>query len=126
MKNYLFALSLPLMLAACGGDDGAKKTADGSDAVARCAACHSFEKDGPKRSGPNLHGILGQPAGTKKGFTYSKAMKDSGITWSAETLDAFIAEPNKAVPGNRMGFPGESDAAKRQAIIAYMQKNAAS
>lgn len=110
-----------LTLAGCGGE----KSAGPADAVARCAACHSFDKGGAKRSGPNLHDILGKTAGTQAGFTYSNAMKGSGVTWTAETLDAFIAAPNKIVPGNRMGFAGEADAARRKAIIAYIEAESA-
>ncbi|MCJ8155978.1 cytochrome c family protein [Sphingomonas sp. LaA6.9] len=110
-----------LTLAGCGGD----KAAGPGDEVARCATCHSFDKDGAKRSGPNLHDILGKTAGTQAGFTYSNAMKGSGVTWTAETLDAFIAAPNKIVPGNRMGFAGEADAARRKAIIAYIEAESA-
>lgn len=106
-----------LALSGCGGD----RSVGPANAVARCVACHSFDKGGAKRAGPNLHAILGQVAGTQPGVTYSSAMKESGITWTAETLDAFIAAPDKVVPGNRMSFPGESDPATRKAIIAYMR-----
>ncbi|WP_380875785.1 cytochrome c [Sphingomonas sp. DBB INV C78] len=106
-----------LPLAACGGE----KQAGPADAVAICATCHTFNKGGMKRTGPNLHGIVGATAGSQPGFTYSGAMKDSGITWTPETLDAFIAAPGKLIPGNRMGFAGEPDAAKRKAIIAWLR-----
>ncbi|RJF93806.1 c-type cytochrome [Sphingomonas cavernae] len=106
-----------LTLAGCGGE----KATGPVDAVARCAACHTFDKGGAKRAGPNLHDVIGKTAGRQAGFSYSSAMKGSGITWTPDTLDAFIATPNKIVPGNRMGFAGESDAAKRKAIIAHMQ-----
>jgi cytochrome c len=105
-----------LPLAACGGE----KQAGPADAAARCVACHTFDKDGAKRTGPNLYGIIGATAGSQPGFTYSTPMKNSGVTWTAETLDTFIATPRKVIPGNRMTFEGEPDAAKRRAIIAYM------
>lgn len=117
------ALALTLLaLSACGGSD---KAADPVDVVARCAACHTFDKGGAKRAGPNLHGIIGKAAGSQPGFSYSSAMKGSGTTWTAGTLDAFIAAPNKIVPGNRMGFAGEADAAKRKAIVAHIEAESA-
>lgn len=110
-----------LALAGCGGD----KAADPRAIVSSCTACHSFEAGGARRAGPNLHGLLGQPAGQRPGFASSAAMKESGIVWTSDTLDAFIADPDAVVPGNRMGFRGEPDAAKRRAIIAYMTKEGA-
>lgn len=110
-----------LALAGCGDD----KAADPRAVVSSCTACHSFEAGGARRTGPNLHGLLGQPAGQRPGFASSAAMKESGIVWTADTLDAFIADPNAVVPGNRMGFRGEPDATKRRAIIAYMAKEGA-
>ena len=76
----------------------------------------------PKRSGPSLVGIIGKKAGSEQGYAYSAAMKNSGIIWTAETLDAFMAAPNKVVPGNRMGFAGEPDAASRNAELAKAEK----
>lgn len=110
---------LALALAGCGGE----QQAGPAEAVTRCVACHSFDKDGPRRTGPNLYGIFGKAAASQPGFTYSPAMKASDTIWTAETLDAFIANPGKTMPGNRMGYTGEPDAAKRQAIIAYMRAN---
>jgi len=110
-----------LALAGCGGDEAADPRA----VVSSCTACHSFDAGGARRTGPNLHGLLGQPAGQRPSFASSAAMKKSGIVWTANTLDAFIADPNAVVPGNRMGFRGEPDAAKRRAIIAYMTREGA-
>lgn len=116
---------LALPLAACGdggggGGGGGSATSEPAAVFAACASCHSAEKDGPRRSGPNLFGVVGKTAGTQPGFAYSKAMKDSGITWTPETLDAFLASPHKLVPGNRMGLPGINDAAERKAMIDYL------
>lgn len=110
------------VLAGCGGSGGAN---DPARAVAQCVACHSFKKDAPKQAGPNLYGIIGQQAGSRPDFAYSSALKNSGITWSAETLDAYIASPRQAVPGTRMSFAGEPNPAKRKAIIDYIQSESA-
>lgn len=106
-----------LTLAGCGGD----KSAEGPNAVARCMTCHSFKEGGPKLAAPNLYGILGKPAASQPDFRYSDALKNSGIIWTAEKLDAYIAAPSTLVPGTRMNFPGEPDAAKRKAIIERMR-----
>ena len=91
------------------------------NAARQCVLCHSFEKGGPRMAGPNLFGIIGEKAGVRPGFSFSPAMKASGIAWTPETIDAFIAAPQKIVPGTRMVFAGESDPVKRQAIVDYIQ-----
>jgi cytochrome c len=63
----------------------------------------------------------GRKAGTAKGFTYSTAIKKSGMTWDDKSLDAFIADPQKAIPGNLMPFPGVADAKQRAEIIDYLK-----
>ena len=89
--------------------------------VRQCALCHTFEKGGSRMAGPNLFGIIGEKAGVRPGFAFSPAMKASGVVWSPETLDAFIAAPQKVVPGTRMAFAGERDPARRRAIVDYIQ-----
>lgn len=88
-------------------------------AFAVCAACHSVTP-GQKKFGPNLAGVSGRRAGTQVGYAYSPALKESGITWNAATLDRWIANPKAVVAGNRMPFAGVADAAKRQQIIDYL------
>jgi cytochrome c len=84
-----------------------------------CAACHSI--DGSARLGPTLKGVIGRRAGTGSGFTYSAAMKGSGLTWDEKSLDAFLADPQKAVPGNTMPFPSVADAKQRSEIVEYLK-----
>lgn len=110
-----------LTLAGCRGEG---RVASPADAVSNCIACHTFNDGGAVLAGPNLYGILGTTAGVRPGFAYSSALKASGIVWTPATLDAFILSPAKSVPGNRMNFFGEIDAARRQAIVAYMQSSA--
>jgi cytochrome c len=110
--------SLPLTLVGCGGGTTSAKP----DVTAACAACHAFAKEAPRLTGPNLNNIIGTTAGTQAGYAYSTAMRTSGVVWTAETLDAFIAAPKSVIPGTRMGFAGVSDPAQRKAIIAAMQK----
>jgi nitrite reductase (NO-forming) len=68
--------------------------------------------------GPRLGGIIGRKAGTEPGFTYSRAMKQASITWTPQTLAIYLADPQKAVPGNRMPFPGLKSAHDRDDMIA--------
>ena len=66
--------------------------------------------------------MFGRKAGTLADFRYSPALKRSGITWTAQTLDAYLADPQKAVPANRMPYAGLADASDRADLIAYLQK----
>jgi cytochrome c len=86
-----------------------------------CAACHATAP-GAAGVGPNLHGMFERKAGTLGDFRYSPAMKRSGITWTAQTLDAFLADPQKAVPANRMPYAGMTEAGDRADLIAYLMK----
>jgi cytochrome c len=74
------------------------------------------------RTGPSLDHVWGRKAGTAQGFDrYSGALKSSGITWNAQTLDQWLTNPATLVPGNVMGFPGVANQAVRQDIIAYLK-----
>lgn len=93
--------------------------ATGQSVFKTCAACHAVEP-GKKKLGPSLHGVVGRKAGSVAGFNYSKAMKNAGHVWSEANLDAYLTNPRKFVPGNRMPFPGLKDAGKRADVIAYL------
>ncbi len=90
----------------------------GQEVYARCAACHSFQFD---RTGPRHCGLFGRRAGSVPSFEYSAAMKKSKIVWNAKTLDRFLANPLKAVPGTTMTYAGVPDRAERTALIAYLK-----
>ena len=93
---------------------------NGKALFSRCAACHTITKGGPNGIGPNLFGVVGRKAGTVKDFSYSAALKGSGITWNAANLDKWIEHPAALVPGNRMAFAGISDSGQRADLIAYL------
>lgn len=126
MKKTIVRGALASLLAATlAGCGGGKKAVPAPPEVAQCVACHSFDKDGPRRSGPNLYGVFGKAAAGVSGFQYSAALKKSGIVWTETALDAYLAGPGKSVPGTRMTFSGEPDPAKRQKMIAYLRAQTA-
>jgi cytochrome c len=85
----------------------------------RCGGCHALERD---KEGPRLRGVYGRAAGTIDSFQYSEALKKSKITWTDETLEQWLTDTEKLVPGNDMTFHVEK-AAERAEIIAYLREN---
>ena len=110
------AVALTATAAQAGGDAAA-----GKQVFARCAICHSDTKGAPNKIGPNLFGVVGRKAGTEAGFNYSAAMKNSGITWTDEKLEAYVTHPQQVVPGNRMPFAGLSSHKQAEDLVAYLE-----
>jgi cytochrome c len=87
----------------------------------RCTACHSLDYNGV---GPAHRGVFGRAAAQAKGFAYSDALKASRLVWSEDALDRWLADPEKAAPGQRMGV-NVPDANERADLIAYLKRDAA-
>lgn len=89
--------------------------------AAACASCHQVGPSARNGFGPQLNGVLGRPAGSIAGYRYSPAMQNAKIVWSEHTLAAFIRNPGRTVPGNKMRFfsLGYSDQ-KMADLLAYL------
>jgi len=94
---------------------------NGKKIAAKCVACHTLNKGEANKIGPNQWGVIGRQVASHEGFQYSSAMKQKGGTWDYETLNAFIAAPNKTVPGTKMTFVGLDKVKERADLIAYLR-----
>ena len=127
VRQYLSALPLASVIALACTASGATAShaadvAKGEAAFVRqCAICHTIDKGGEHRLGPNLFGILGRKAGTAPGFKYTNAFRTTAtFEWTEGLLGPWIALPSVMVPGTAMGtFPGVSDRDKDD-IVAYL------
>lgn len=99
--------------------DGAD-LANGARQYRRCQSCHTLAEGGRHTIGPNLHGVIGAPAASQSDFAYSPRLRESGLVWDLETLNAWIENPRALVPQNRMSFVGLRDAEDRRDVIAYI------
>ncbi len=113
------ALMLSLLLITAAHADG--DAARGEAHFKECAACHKLDA-GVNEVGPSLHGLFSRKAGQLGDFRYSPAMKRSGVSWTPETLDKYLADPQAFIPANRMPYAGLSNASDRADLIAYLQK----
>jgi cytochrome c len=115
----LWFISAPFSLAQQPASDDAAQQAFNNS----CRTCHSV-KDGDNRLGPNLSKIVGRKAGSLPNYNYSPAMKEAGFVWDQDKLTRFIANPDEAVPGNKMKPYGGLSSEEAGKVIAYLQSAA--
>jgi cytochrome c len=114
-----------LIVATIGPAQAAGDPEAGRQVFRVCAACHTLEP-GVHRTGPSLAGVFGRKAGAAAGFhRYSDALRSADLVWREDTLNAFLADPQGFLPGNRMTFPGLEEQTARADVIAFLQSAAA-
>ena len=125
MRTRTMAISTIVLAAAgmtlaAGAAKAAGDAAAGKVAFKKCEVCHSAAA-GQNKVGPSLFGVAGRASASVPGFAYSDAMKAFKHTWDEATLDSYLADPRKVVPGTKMIFPGIKDAKERADVIAYLE-----
>ncbi|MEH6544917.1 MAG: cytochrome c family protein [Sneathiella sp.] len=119
-KIAALGLSLAIALSASAAfaeGDAAK----GAKVFKKCKACHTIEKGGKNKIGPNLFGVVGRKSAQVEGFKYSKAMKAADLTWDDSNLDQYLTKPKAFIKGNKMSFAGIKKENQRQDLIAYLK-----
>ena len=92
----------------------------GSRLAQFCQACHSFDEGGPDMIGPALFGVFGRQVGERAGFDYSPVMQNADFRWTPRALNAWLAQPGRFLPGNRMTFAGVAKQQERDDLIAFL------
>lgn len=94
---------------------------NGQKVAKQCLQCHSFEKGGPNKTGPDLWNIIKRGVAKAPNYAYSTAMQKKGGGWTPENLNAFLYQPRSYVAGTKMSFVGLKKAQDRADLIAYLE-----
>jgi cytochrome c len=118
VPNSSMCIAAVLMVAVLAGLSRAEAPVRGKELFERrCGGCHSLDRD---KEGPRLRGVYGRKTGSAPSFTYSTALKNSRLTWDAESLDKWLTDPEQFIPDSDMAFRLEK-ADERRDIIAYLK-----
>ena len=93
----------------------------GKKLFGKCAVCHSLDPSAPQGAGPNLHAIMGKSVASGSDFPFSQALEEKGGTWNDESLEVFLKNPMKNVPGTVMAFAGFKKEEDRKQIICHLR-----
>ncbi len=86
-----------------------------------CVACHSFDKGGANKVGPNLYGIVGSPTANKSDYSYSNALASFDGQWNFQELSQFLEKPKKYVPNTKMAYAGMRKPEQRASLLLYLR-----
>lgn len=119
------AYILGMLAALPGGAHAADRVDAGKRVFARCLNCHEVGPNARNIFGPQLNGVLGRKAGSVPNYSYSAAMKNSGVVWNERNLAAFLRDTDKVVPGNKMRFFGFFSQGQLDDLMLYLRANPA-
>lgn len=120
MAMSLLAGAAPMVASTVTGD-----AERGAELFRECKLCHQAGRGARHRIGPHLNSILDRAVGSIAGYRFSRAMRsagESGLSWTRETLDAFLADPRAVVPRSRMSYAGMANSQDRADLVAYLAR----